>query len=92
MSGGSFDYAYFKAQQFADDLECSLADPNFAKLYDPEVVRRMRCAVDIARQTAVLMKEVEWLVSGDTSDDTFIARTNNIEQFKFTTEPTRTDA
>lgn len=80
MSGGSFDYAYFRTQEFADDLENRLADSEFVDMYEPEVILRMRHAVHTARKASLYMKEVEWLVSGDTSDDTFISRTNNIEE------------
>ena len=89
MSGGSFDYAYMRVQQFADELELMLArqdkvndwgeKPYFIK----EVTRAKLLEIEeTVRVAALLMKEVEWLYSGDTSEDTFMKQVDEIQSRK----------
>lgn len=86
MSGGSFDYAYGHASNFA----CELGDKleNFDKvtewgdqpnLFPPEVLAKLREVQATVEHAAHLMKEVEWLYSGDTGSDTFMRRVAEIE-------------
>jgi hypothetical protein len=72
MSGGSFDYAYSRAQSFAMDLEARLDD---GSEWEPETVRRLRLLVEAVRSAADGMHAAEWLYSGDIGEDTFMART-----------------
>lgn len=86
MSGGSFDYAYARANEFAYELANKLDQfdkvtewgdkPN---LFPPEVLAKLREIQATAEQAAKLMKEVEWLYSGDTGSDTFMRRVADIE-------------
>ena len=87
MSGGSFDYAYQRAAQFADELRNKLAEQGkqdrsgwTVTEWPPEVSARLHEIADIAEQTGKLMKEVEWLYSGDTGDDTFMRRVDAIRK------------
>lgn len=70
MSGGHFDYAYQRVQNFADDLESQLGeyDEN-SEMYDA-----LRAVMITSRYTARMMKAAEWLYSGDIGEDTFIDR------------------
>jgi hypothetical protein len=87
MSGGSFDYAYLRVVQFADDLDRRLLDydkvdafgytPN---LFKPVVLDKLREIERILRKTAALMREVEWLYSGDISEETFFAEVRRIKE------------
>ena len=81
MSGGSFNYAYQKAQWFADDLEerLDVTVPENGWTPEPETTKTLREIVKIARYAARLMKEAEWLYSGDTGDDSFMERVMEIE-------------
>ena len=86
MSGGSFNYAYGTVDQFADDLgvrldEFDKADEFGDKRYEfePETLAKLREIERLARYTARLMKEAEWLYSGDTSDASFMKRVGEIE-------------
>jgi len=86
MSGGSFNYAYGTVYQFADDLRVKLdefdkADEFGDKRYkfEPETMSKLREIERLARYTARLMKEAEWLYSGDTSDASFMKRVGEIE-------------
>lgn len=86
MSGGSFDYAYCRVDQFADALGLRLDEfdkkdewgytPN---RFDPATLAKLREIEALARYTARLMREAEWLYSGDTDDDSFMERVRKIE-------------
>ena len=74
MSGGHFDYSYLRVHQFADELERDLrGDKDWVQGFGPEVLAELELIVNRAREMALVMKEVEWLFSGDTGSDTFIA-------------------
>lgn len=86
MSGGSFDYAYCKVHQFADDLGVRLDEVGYVDQWGgkpnevtPEAYAKLRDIEKAARYMAEFMREVEWLYSGDTGDDTFLERVREIE-------------
>ena len=86
MSGGSFDYACYRVDQFADELGLRLDEfdkkdewgyqPN---KFGPATLAKLREIEALARRAAKLMKEAEWLYSGDTGDDSFMERVREIE-------------
>ena len=87
MSGGSFDYAYQHAARFADELRNKLAEQGKQDCdgwtvteWTPEVAARLGEIADIAERASKLMKEAEWLYSGDTGDDTFMRRMDAIRK------------
>jgi hypothetical protein len=87
MSGGSFNYAYTKVDQFVEKLDSKLNRIDYKDQYgskpyefDPKTLEKIKEIRDLADYTAKLMKEVEWLYSGDTSDDTFAERVEAIEK------------
>ena len=87
MSGGSFDYAGYKVQQFADELANKLdergnmcSDGWQEPVWPPEVNAKLREIEQQARKVGRLMIEAEWLYSGDTGEDTFLARVKEIEK------------
>jgi hypothetical protein len=89
MSGGSFNYAYNKVVEFADDLEIKLDQHDKVNEYgetpydfSPIILHKLREIEHIARHTANLMKEVEWLYSGDTGENTFLKRISEIKRIK----------
>lgn len=86
MSGGSFDYAFSRVSMFADDLCAKLDEHDRANEYgqtpysfSPAVRAKLLEIEAIARYTAKLMQEAEWLYSGDTGEDSFLARVREIE-------------
>jgi hypothetical protein len=80
MSGGKFDYAYQKVYQFADELANKLdaMTPGIG-WENPAVSSRLRGLVVEARHCAALMKETEWMYSGDIGEDTFNERVTKID-------------
>lgn len=71
MSGGSFDYAYCRVNTFADELSEKLDSETE---FEPEVIGKLRMIESYSRKAAMLMKEAEWLYSGDTGEDSFMKR------------------
>ncbi len=88
MSGGSFDYAYARMHEFAEELRCKLAEQGTIVdgwkigTWEPAVAVKMEKISHIVDYAAKLAKEVEWLYSGDTGEDTFIERVAKIEEKK----------
>lgn len=87
MSGGSFNYAYSRMEQFADELRNKLQeqgkDPQGYGYPNPrwttDVACKLATVAALADYVALLAKEAEWLYSGDTGEDTFMQRVNYIE-------------
>ena len=81
MSGGKFNYAYSRVNTFAEELEQKIIDrfevdqwgdtPNY---YSDPVINRMREIVIEAKKFATVMRAVEWIYSGDISEETFLNR------------------
>jgi hypothetical protein len=88
MSGGSFDYAYARMREFADDLRCKLAEQGQVVdgwkigTWEPAVSVKLEEISHIVDYAAKLAKEVEWLYSGDTGEETFMWRVAKIEEKK----------
>ena len=76
MSGGSFDYAYARAWQFADELAERL---DAGCEYSPETVAELRRIVDAARRAGSLMRDAEWLFTGWADEDEFARRIEILE-------------
>ncbi|WP_186412037.1 hypothetical protein [Candidatus Propionivibrio aalborgensis] len=86
MSGGSFDYAYSRVNQFADELGLRLDEADKVNewgetpnKFEPATLAKLRGIEHLARRTAALMRESEWLYSGDTGDESFMERVKEIE-------------
>lgn len=84
MSGGSFDYAYRRMMDFADDLRNKLAEQGQVVdgwevgTWPAEVAVKLEEISHIVDHAAKLAKEAEWLYSGDTGEETFMARVEKI--------------
>lgn len=86
MSGGHFDYAYFRTQQFSEDLKYELDNAgkmneheHITEIYSPEVVEKLEQVRVLSEKTAKYMKAVEWLYSGDYSEESFMEEFERIE-------------
>jgi hypothetical protein len=87
MSGGSFDYAYYKISDFGDSLEAKLLayDPDdwnteFVKSLDPSTVALLKQIAKEAQTLGPKARAVEWLFSGDYGEQTFLDVISKIEQ------------
>lgn len=87
MSGGAFNYAYARVIDFADELDLRLwefdkSDEFGEQPYKflPATMDKLREIEKLARHTAALMREVEWLYSGDTGEDSFMRTMREFEK------------
>lgn len=72
MSGGAFDYAYRRVEDFADDLtDWTGKAESIDSSAEVEAALYAICAD--ARRTAALMRAAEWLASGDYGEEDFLA-------------------
>ena len=87
MSGGSFDYAYSRMSQFADELRNKLCEQGkdtqgygyLNPQWTTDVACKLATVAALANYVALLAKEAEWLYSGDTGEETFMERVQHIE-------------
>lgn len=86
MSGGSFNYAFGTVSQFADELDVRIDTNNtenergYMPGYSAETIAALKEIEYYARFTSDLMKEAEWLYSGNIGEETFINRVLEIKR------------
>jgi hypothetical protein len=87
MSGGHFDYKQFEITRISDEIE-QLIEINGKKRvgrlesweepyhyeYPPEVIQKFKEAVLSLRVAQVYAQRVDWLVSGDDGEESFMRR------------------
>jgi hypothetical protein len=81
MSGGHFDYGCFRISQFADELQHEIETNDDQTPTDwggmvgenlaPETVSRLKVAQAIIAKAGRLAREIEWLYSGDHSEESY---------------------
>lgn len=72
MSGGYFDYNYFRISQFAEELQHELdTNETKAELSESTVTVLQKCQ-KIIEKAGKLAREVEWLYSGDHGEESFL--------------------
>ena len=87
MSGGHFNYSYGRVRDFAEDLEHYLSQRGKPTGYgdelygthSEEVTAMLKTIAVDAYRFSQLMRAVEWLASGDYSDESFLAEMRAIE-------------
>lgn len=93
MSGGRFEYIQYRLDDVADDIQREIEksgrkmtkeeqkegyyDTDTYYEYPPEVIEKFKEAVSIIRKAGIYMHRVDWLLSGDDGDDTFLERLKN---------------
>ena len=88
MSGGHFDYNCFRISQFADDLQHEIkANDDETRdefgdrrgyCFAPETICRLLSAWSVIDEAGKLAREIEWLYSGDTGEESFSDRVGKI--------------
>jgi hypothetical protein len=77
MSGGAFEYRDGACEYIAESIEHAIRDngkmvDGWQKPdYSPETLFRMRLAAHLIRLAGNWAHDVDWLLSGDTGEDTF---------------------
>ena len=93
MSGGAFDYKQYLFDYVADAIEEAIRSNDDLSLdsfgdikgrrYSSTVIKKMRDAVYFCRLAAVYAQRVDWLLSGDDSESTFLNRlTEDLIEFQ----------
>ena len=84
MSGGHFDYNQYRVGQIAEDIEELIANNDDATLdewgcrrgrgYPVEILDKFRQAVATLREAEIMTQRIDYLVSGDDGEDSFLRR------------------
>lgn len=86
MSGGHFDYDNYRLTEIADSLD-SLVLTNskkdeygYSRDYPPEILDIFKKAEQDCRQLERILHEIDYLVCGDTGEETFLERIKKRDQ------------
>jgi hypothetical protein len=84
MSGGHFQYNQYNLQMIAEKIEELIEKNNcndknqwgdvIGRHYSRETMREFDKAVSLLKQACVYTQRIDWLVSGDDSEDSFHTR------------------
>lgn len=84
MSGGHFDYVQYRMEDIATEIdELIEKNDNTEKNewgegagyhYPPEIIERFKQAAHTIRQAQEMAQRVDWLLSGDDGEETFMTR------------------
>ena len=78
MSGGHFDYAQFRMEDIAVEIDKLIDRNDYVDYpYPPEIIERFTEAAHTIRQAQEMAQRVDWLVSGDDGDESFMSRWDN---------------
>lgn len=72
MSGGHFDYAQDKITAIVSEVEELIA--NNWREFTPATIAEFRSGAFLLRAAAIYAQRIDWLVSGDDSEETFHQR------------------
>ena len=72
MSGGHFDYKDMQIRYIADEIERVIQEDDGNFPLSPEVIKRFKEAVVTLRRASIMMHRIDWLLSGDDGEETFI--------------------
>ena len=70
MSGGRFDHKQYDMNYIADKIEHEVLINGKKK----EVIEKFKEAVIILRKAAIYTQRIDWLLSGDDEEETFLER------------------
>ena len=92
MSGGHFNgnnYIYYQVYQFADELENDIENNNRPDEYgsainlNEEALNYLKSKLPEIRQMADIMRTIDYLYSGDHSEDSFLRIVKDLENKKY---------
>lgn len=84
MSGGHFDYAQHRIEDIASEIE-RLVENNHdttpdewggtvGRKYPSKVIRKFKTAIRTLRRAQVMAQRVDWLLSNDDGEESFLRR------------------
>jgi hypothetical protein len=84
MSGGHFQYKQWEIQNIADEVEQLILTNDSEELdewgyrkgshFTPEIIAEFKKGLTVLRQAYVYAQRIDWLVSGDDGEDSFLRR------------------
>ncbi len=84
MSGGHFNYKQYEIEHIADQVEQMIIDNESEELdewgntkgyhFTEDTMAEFKKALVIIRQAQVYAQRIDWLVSGDDGEDSFLSR------------------
>lgn len=84
MSGGSFDYDQYKIVGIVEQIEDFIFHNGSEEKnewgerryqeFPPDIIDKFKKAVNILNEAYVYAQRIDWLVSGDDGEDSFMAR------------------
>ena len=80
MSGGHFDYKQYQLQYIADDIEQlirgNLSEDEWGEIrgYSMATIKKFQEAEKLLRKCQLMVQRIDWLVSGDDSEEAFHSR------------------
>jgi hypothetical protein len=84
MSGGHFNYKQYEIEHIADQVEQMIIDNESEELdewgntkgyhFAEDTMAEFKKALVIIRQAQVYAQRIDWLVSGDDGEDSFLSR------------------
>lgn len=94
MSGGHFDYTQFRMEEIADEIDRLVGQnestekdsfgEDIGRHYSPEVIARFRETAHTIRQAQEMAQRIDWLVSDDDGEESFMTRWDSeVRQYFF---------
>ena len=80
MSGGHFNYDQYRILQMSEDIDTLVRNNNkpdedgYVHSFSPEVLVKFQEAVATLKEAHAMVQRVDWLVSGDDGEDSFLER------------------
>ena len=84
MSGGHFDFKQYQIEYIAEEIDDAIEKNDDETLnewgqrrgngYPPEVIEKFREAAHTLRQAAEMAQRIDWLLSGDDDESSFLRR------------------
>jgi hypothetical protein len=84
MSGGHFQYKQWEIGNIADEVEQLILTNDSEELdcwgdrkgshFNPETIEEFKKGLTVLRQAHVYAQRIDWLVSGDDGEDSFLRR------------------
>jgi len=74
MSGGHFDYQQYRFNDIAETIRGDLYSEYVTQFTDPSTAQQMRNAITLLQIASIYINRIDWLLSGDDSEETFHVR------------------
>jgi len=86
MSGGAFNYIQWRIEEAVNDIERLIRNNNTpdeygdCRNYSPEVIAKFKEGMKIIEYAAKYLKHIDWLLSCDDSEESFMQNIKEIEK------------